>query len=58
MVDFTTREGIMLEWDKWRKYIANGGKGSCPRDAFESLLDYFDECSKTSPESKIHPKEV
>ena len=42
-VDFTTREGIMKEWDKWRKYIAEGGGGSWPRDAFESLLDYYDE---------------
>jgi len=43
MVDFSSRESIMREWDKWRSYIANGGGGSWPRDAFESLLDYFDE---------------
>ena len=43
MVNFDTRESIMREWDKWRSYIANGGGGSWPRDAFESLLDYFDE---------------
>jgi hypothetical protein len=42
-VDFDTREGIMREWDKWRSYITSGGKASWPRDAFESLLDYFDE---------------
>jgi len=42
-VDFSTREGIMKEWDKWRHYIANGGRGSWPRDAFESLLDYLME---------------
>ena len=42
-VDFSTRESIMTEWDKWRKYIAEGGKGSWPGDAFESLLDYFEE---------------
>jgi len=43
IVDFSTREGIMREWDKWRKYIADGGEGSWPRDAFESLLDYLEE---------------
>lgn len=38
-----TREDIMRHWDSWRRYIANGGKASWPRDAFESLLDYYDE---------------
>ena len=45
MVDFSTREGIMKEWDKWREYIAAGGKGSWPRDAFESLLDSFQQAN-------------
>ncbi len=40
--DFTNQKSIMLEWDKWREYIANGGGGSWPRDAFESLLDYWE----------------
>lgn len=31
--------GVMKQWDSWRKYIADGGKGSWPRDAFESLID-------------------
>ena len=35
------RENIMEHWDRWVKYIAEGGGGSWPRDAFESLLDYF-----------------
>ncbi len=35
------RELIMLEWDKWRAYIAGGGQGSWPRDAFEMVLDQF-----------------
>ena len=39
-VNFSTREGIMREWDKWRGYE---GGGSWPRDAFESLLDYLEE---------------
>ena len=42
-VDFDTREGIMKEWDKWANYYRQGGGGSWPRDAFESLLDYLDE---------------
>ena len=33
------REEIMQQWDRWRKYIAEGGKRSWPRDAFEALLD-------------------
>ena len=43
MVTFTDRKSIMNEWDKWREYIANGGKGSWPSDGFESLLDHLDE---------------
>jgi hypothetical protein len=42
MTDFD-REKVMREWDSWRKYIAEGGKASWPRDAFEALLDFFDE---------------
>ena len=37
------REDIMKHWDSWRKYISEGGSASWPRDAFESLLDYFEE---------------
>lgn len=43
MRDRLTREEIMEMWDSWRSYIAKGGGGSWPRDAFESILDYFDE---------------
>jgi len=49
LIEFTDRESIMREWDKWRSYIARGGRGSWPRDAFESLLDHFDEQLHTSP---------
>lgn len=42
-VDFSTREGIMKEWDRWVLYYREGGGASWPRDAFESLLDYFEE---------------
>jgi len=55
MIYFTDRKTIMAEWDKWREYIANGGKGSWPSDAFESLLDHFDEViekAKAAPEDR------
>lgn len=34
-----TAPEIMERWDSWRAYIADGGKASWPRDAFESLID-------------------
>jgi len=37
------RETAMQHWDTWREYIANGGKGSMPRDGFESYLDRIAE---------------
>ena len=37
------REKAMQHWDMWREYIANGGKGSMPRDGFESYLDRIEE---------------
>ena len=40
---FFDRDTIMKQWDSWRVYIAEDGKGSWPRDAFEALLDYFEE---------------
>lgn len=33
----------LRHWDSWRKYIAEGGKSSWPRDAFESTIDAADE---------------
>lgn len=39
----TDRESIMKQWDYWRSEIANGHKGTAPRDWFESILDYFDD---------------
>jgi len=38
-----TREWIMERWDSWRKMIADGFKGTSPRDSFESILDAYDE---------------
>lgn len=63
-VDFSTREGIMKEWDKWVNYYKSGGGGSWPRDAFESLLDYFydelevNEQWKCGDCGKMHDKEL
>jgi len=37
------RKEAMERWDSWRAYIAEGGTGSWPRDAFENLLDTYDE---------------
>ena len=42
-IDSDTREGIMKQWDRWRSYIAKGGGGSWPRDAFEAVLDMYEE---------------
>jgi hypothetical protein len=36
----------MTRWDDWREYISSGGKGSRPRDAFESLLQQYEELEK------------
>jgi len=35
------KEKAMQQWDEARNYIANGGRGSWPRDMFESYLDYI-----------------
>ncbi len=41
---FENRESIMEAWDKWVEYYRTSDMpGSWPRDAFESLLDYYDE---------------
>ncbi len=52
MVDFSTREGIMEEWNRWVRYYRSGGGGTWPADAFESLLDYFDEQRQLTNSSK------
>jgi hypothetical protein len=38
-----TEEEIMKQWDYWRGEIANGHKGSAPRDWFESILDHYED---------------
>jgi hypothetical protein len=37
------RKQIMKQWGYWRSEIANGHKGSAPRDWFESILDHYEE---------------
>ena len=32
-------EEHLNKWDSWRKYIAEGGTASWPRDEFESLIE-------------------
>jgi hypothetical protein len=41
-----SREDIMRHWNSWRRYIAEGGEASWPRDAFESLLDHSNSISR------------
>jgi len=38
------REHIIKQWDNVRKLIANGHTGSYPRDWFESVLGYYEDC--------------
>ncbi len=35
-------EKVMESWDGWRKYIAEGGTASWPRDEFENLIDWYE----------------
>lgn len=42
---FVTAPARMEAWDRWRQYIAAGGRASLPRDGFESMLDWIrEEC--------------
>ena len=52
------REDIMKHWDRWRKYIADGGKASWPRDAFESLLDGFQEKIEGRGSGPVHNQTI
>lgn len=37
------REALLHQWDSWRAYIRNQGEGSWPRDAYEAVLDAYEE---------------
>lgn len=49
-----TREQILSEWDKWREYIAMGGGGDWPRQAFESLLDHHQDTLRSAAAFKSY----
>lgn len=43
IIAMCSSEETMKRWDSWRRYIAEGGGGSWPRDAFESLLSAIEQ---------------
>ena len=49
-------EKVMQHWDEWRKYISEGGTASWPRDAFENLIDSYEDRIKELEESVFHWK--
>jgi hypothetical protein len=51
-------EEVMRQWDYWRKEIANGHKGSAPRDWFESLSEM--KLIDTTPQQRkpLTPTEI
>jgi len=36
-------ETMMKQWSSWVLYHVGGGRGTWPRDAFEALIDYYEE---------------
>ena len=46
------RETMMRQWDDWAAYLKGGGGGTWPRDAFEALLDYFEDRLKENKETE------
>ena len=36
-------ETMMAQWDSWVEYYAYGGRGTWPRDAFEALIQYYED---------------
>ena len=43
---------IMNQWDNWRKYIAEGGTASWPRDEFEMVIANYEEKIKELKNNK------
>ncbi len=37
------KKAMMETWDRWRQYIAEGGKASWPRDQFEAMIEHFED---------------
>jgi len=44
-------ESILLKWDGWRRYIADGGRASWPRDEFEQLIENYE--AKIAEQQKL-----
>jgi len=45
MIDYETNriKTMMVQWDSWIRYYINGGRGTWPKDAFEALIEYYEE---------------
>ena len=45
MIDYDTdrTETMMKQWESWITYYVEGGRGTWPRDAFEALIEYYEE---------------
>ena len=50
MIDYDTdrTETMMRQWDSWIEYYISGGRGTWPRDAFEALIEYYEELLEKS----------
>ena len=36
-------ETMMAQWGSWISYYVEGGRGTWPRDAFEALIQYYED---------------
>ena len=45
MVDYDNEriETMLRQWESWISYYISGGRGTWPRDAFEALIEYYEE---------------
>jgi len=47
MIDYDNEidriETMMRQWDSWIEYYIEGGRGTWPRDAFEALIQYYED---------------
>ena len=47
MIDYDNEidrtETMMKQWDSWMTYYIEGSRGTWPRDAFEALIEYYEE---------------
>ena len=58
MIDYDNEidriETMMKQWDSWLQYYISGGRGTWPRDAFEALIEYYEERLKRSKEREAY----